>query len=89
MLWTPDLLDEHRANAARLERVAAELDDPVARFWAACDAVLTSMWAADIERVDRGLETMSRIADRVGQPILRWVNLWYCAWRAHLAADLD
>jgi DNA-binding SARP family transcriptional activator len=89
VLWVPDLLDEHRANAARLARVAAELNDPVARFWAACDAVLTSMWAGDIERVDLGLETMGRIVDRVGQPILRWVRLWYGAWRAHLAADLD
>jgi hypothetical protein len=89
VLWTPDLLDEHRANAARLEAVAAHLNDPVPRFWAACDVVLTSMWAADIERAERGLETMEQIADRVGQPILRWIRLWYGAWRAHLAAELD
>lgn len=89
VLWTPDLLDEHRANAAQLETVAAGLDDPVARFWAACDVVLTSVWSADIAEIDRGLATMQEIADRVGQPILRWIRLWYGSWRAYLAGDLN
>ena len=89
VLWTPELLDEHRANAAELEAVAAGLNDPVARFWAACDVVLTSVWSADLAEIDRGLMTMQEIADRVGQPILRWVRLWYGSWRAYLAGDLD
>jgi DNA-binding SARP family transcriptional activator len=89
VLWTPDLLGEHQANAARLEAVAAGLDDPVTSFWAHCDVVLTSMWAADIDRVDRGLATMQEIADRVGQPILRWIRLWYGSWRAYVAGRLD
>ena len=88
VLWTPESLEEHRANAADLEALAAGLNDPVARFWAACDVVLTSVWSADIAEIDRGLATMQQIADRVGQPILRWIRLWYGSWRAYLAGDL-
>ena len=66
VLWTPELLDEHRANAAELEAVAAGLNDPVVSFWAACDVVLTSVWSADLAEIDRGLATMQEIADRVG-----------------------
>ncbi|HET9739330.1 MAG TPA: BTAD domain-containing putative transcriptional regulator, partial [Solirubrobacteraceae bacterium] len=89
VLWTPDLLAEHRANAAELQSVAAGLNDLVARFWAACDIVLTSVWsAAAIDEIDEALSTMEQLADRVGQPILRWVRLWYGSWRAHLAGDL-
>ena len=88
VLWTPESLGEHRANAADLEAVAAGLNDPVARFWAACDVVLTSVWSADLAEVDRGLATMQQIADHVGQPILRWIRRWYGSWRAYLAGDL-
>jgi DNA-binding SARP family transcriptional activator len=89
VLWTPDLLAEHRANAAELQSVAAGLNDLVARFWAACDTVLTSVWSATgIDEIDQGLSTMEELAERVGQPILRWVRLWYGSWRAHLAGDL-
>ena len=37
VLWTPELLDEHRVNAAELAAVAAARVIPVP-FWAACDA---------------------------------------------------
>jgi ATP/maltotriose-dependent transcriptional regulator MalT len=89
VLWTPELLEEHRENATELEQVAAELEEPVSRFWAACDRVLVSMWGADLPAADRGLRTMVAIAERVGQPILRWIALWYGSWRAHLAGRLD
>jgi DNA-binding SARP family transcriptional activator len=89
VLWTPELLAEHRANAAELEAVAAGLNDPVVSFWAACDVVLTSVWSADLAEIDRGLATMQEIADRVGQPILRWIRHWYGSWRAYLGGDLD
>jgi DNA-binding SARP family transcriptional activator len=89
VLWTPDLLEEHRDNAAELEEVATALEDPVSRFWAACDRILVSMWGADLEAADRGLRTITALAERVGQPILRWIALWYGSWRAHLAGRLD
>ena len=89
MLWTPGLLEEHRDNAAELEEVATALEDPVSRFWAACDRILVSMWGADLPAADRGLRTIAALAERVGQPILRWIALWYGSWRAHLAGRLD
>ncbi|WP_028066811.1 ATP-binding protein [Solirubrobacter soli] len=89
VLWTPDLLSEHLVNAQQLESVARRLGDLTTTFWAACDRVLTSVWSADLEGVDRGLATMEDVADRVGQPILRWIRLWYGSWRAYLDGSLD
>jgi DNA-binding SARP family transcriptional activator len=89
VLWTPDLLDEHIANADRLEAVARQLGDLTTTFWAACDRTLTSVWSGDLVGVDDGLATMQGVADRVEQPILRWIRLWYGSWRAYLAGDLD
>ena len=85
VLWTPELLEEHRANAAELSRIAGRSSDPVTKFWAATDSVLVSAWSADLRAVDDGLARMRAIAERTGQPLLRWVALWYAAWRAHLA----
>jgi DNA-binding SARP family transcriptional activator len=89
VLWTPDLLAEHIANADRLEEVARQRGDLTTTFWAACDRALTSVWSADLAGVDEGLATMQRVADRVEQPILRWIQLWYGSWRAYLAGNLD
>jgi tetratricopeptide (TPR) repeat protein len=89
VLWTPELLEEHRANAAELEAAAEALDDPVSLFWAGCDRILVSMWSGEIEATDRALASNAAIAERVGQPLLRWVVLWYGSWRAHLAGRLD
>ncbi len=88
VLWTPDLLADHIVNAHRLEAVAQRLGDLTITFWAACDRVLTSVWSADLRGVDAGLATMQDVSDRVGQPILHWICLWYGAWRAYLAGEL-
>jgi tetratricopeptide (TPR) repeat protein len=77
------------ANADRLAAIAQRRGDPSTTFWAACDRTLTSLWSCDLARVDDGLATMQRVADRVEQPILRWIRLWYGSWRAYLAGDLD
>ena len=91
LLWTPELLDEHRDNAAQLRELADQLNDPVVTFWAACDTVLTAVWSADLPAVDAGLTDMRSVTERVGKrhPILSWVVTWYSAWRAHLAGRLD
>jgi hypothetical protein len=47
------------------------------------------MWGADLPAVDRGLRTITALAERVGQPILRWIVLWYGSWRAHVAGRLE
>ena len=91
VLWTPELLDEHRVNAAELRRVAARLEDPLVSFCASCDTVLTSVWSADLPSVDAALAEMAAITARVGKRhrILPWVLTWYSVWRAHLAGRLD
>jgi DNA-binding SARP family transcriptional activator len=89
VLWTPDLLSEHLVNAQRLDSVARRLGDLTTTFWAACDRVLTSVWSADLEGIDGGLAAMETVADRVEQPILRWIRLWYGSWRAYLGGDLE
>jgi len=69
----------------RAERAA----DPVLLFWAADSRAIAAVHAGDIDEMDRCGRMKGALAEQLGQPMLRWVDAYFCAWRAQIDGDLD
>jgi class 3 adenylate cyclase len=78
LVWTADAL-----------RRAQTLGDPVQLFFAAVWRAVACARAADIDEVDRCLEIMGSLAERLDQPLLHWMYTYQQAWRAQIAGDAD
>jgi hypothetical protein len=86
---TPSTARERLALAAEAEALAEQLDDPVARFFAALGGSLASLECGDGAGYGRQLDVMGAIADELRQPMLRWIFLWNNAVRVMNLGCLD
>ncbi len=85
----PSTARERLALAAEAEALAEQLDDPVARFFAALGGSLASLECGDGADYGRCLDVMGAIADELRQPMLRWIFLWNNAVRIMNVGHLD
>ncbi len=70
---------------ARAERVG----DPVLLFFAVFWRAYVASQASDIDEMDRCLDIIASLAERLDQPMLSWSNTAYRAARALIAGDTD
>lgn len=78
LTWTADAL-------ARAERVG----DPVLLFLMAHSRATAVFLAGDIDEMDRCIEIMCALAEKLDQPILSWTNTFNLAKRAQIAGDTE
>ena len=78
LTWTADAL-------ARAERVG----DPVLLFLMAHSRATAVFLAGDIDEMDRCIEIMCALAEKLDQPILSWTNTFHLAKRAQIAGDTE
>jgi tetratricopeptide (TPR) repeat protein len=80
--WDPSGLAERAGLVRELLELAELLSDHLLQFHAGIALFLTAMQQGDVRRADAGLEACSRLADELGQPVLRWRVLYTRANRA-------
>ena len=76
-------------RTAEMKSVAEDLADPALAFWAALWASLAAVVAGDVEGADRGLEQLLDLAQRLGQPFLRYNATFIAADRSCIAGRLE
>ena len=86
-LWIPETLDERLALTDETLALAAQVDDPLARYWAASSSCLNLLQAGRIAEGEQQALAMRDLADRLAQPALRWRALHTEAARRLLAGD--
>ena len=68
---------------------AEQVGDPMLLFLAALARLTPAGQFGDIEEMDRCLEIMRPLAERLDQPILSWNDAFYRATRAQIAGDIE
>ena len=68
---------------------AEQIGDPVLIFLAALARITPTAQSGDIDDMDRCLEIMGSMADRLDQPILSWIDTYYRSTRAQIAGDIE
>ena len=72
--WVPDGLERRLAYLDELRASVQAAADPALAFWAA-DAELNAMVeAGDLEQAQKAADRMAAIAERLGEPTMRWVS---------------
>ncbi|MCA1845486.1 MAG: AAA family ATPase, partial [Actinobacteria bacterium] len=71
-LWDPAAIEERSRLATELADVTSRLGDRALEFRAGMWVFLTASEAGDMERADVALAACCRVADELGQPVLRW-----------------
>jgi hypothetical protein len=87
--WAPDGLERRLAHLDELRASAKAVDDPALEFWST-DAELHAMIeAGELERAEKAEERMTAIAERLGEPTMRWEAAFSArAGLAQLRGDL-
>ena len=85
----PETLDERIAEMEELGTIAARLNDPVLRFWAAVYGSTPAMETGDREAFDARLETLTEIAEELKQPVPNWLANWLQAVREMVSGRLE
>jgi class 3 adenylate cyclase/tetratricopeptide (TPR) repeat protein len=80
---------ERRDEADEAERLAAELGDLGAQFFAAHGGSMAALECGDEPTYARRLAVMGQIAEELQQPMLRWIHLWNEAVRLTSLGRLD
>jgi DNA-binding SARP family transcriptional activator len=81
-------LEHHAARVEELVRLGEEFADPELQFRAANLRFLHSMHSGDREELEAALAVMLRLADSIGQPVLRWTALWTHSAQEWIRGDL-
>src|SRR5205085_992552 len=81
-LWVVDTVEERDADTAEALALAGQVPDPVAAFWAASWRALWAIAAGELGELDRCLSRATKLANDVGQPILRWTAAFCGCWFA-------
>ena len=74
---------------AEAEAAAADVDDPVLRFLVAVSTASTLVDGFAVRAAASRRDTFVELADRLGQPILRWTSRWSAVQIATLEGRLD
>ena len=88
-IWAPETLRERVDNSAEHLQVAAQLPDPLARWYASATRLQICMETGDIEEVDRHLAILADLTKQLGQAHLRFAEAVDRTWRALLTGRLD
>lgn len=83
-LWSPDHLDERRALAEEMLRLARRLGDPDIQLEALAWVATDDLERGSIAAVDELIATHARIAEELRQPYYLWYTDALRAMRAHL-----
>lgn len=81
-------LEHHDALVGELTQIAKELADPELQFRGTYLRFIHAMHAGDRKALDGALAEMLRLADAIGQPVLRWTALWCQSAQHWIAGDL-
>jgi DNA-binding SARP family transcriptional activator/tetratricopeptide (TPR) repeat protein len=85
----PTTADERARLARELAGIAREISDPVLEFHTGFVRFLTGSEQGDMAAADQGLMTCIRIAEELGQPVLRWRAAYLQAHRAFVDGRFD
>jgi tetratricopeptide (TPR) repeat protein len=85
----PETLDERVAAADELAEIAGRLGDPVMEFWSLYVTADTRAQLGDFVTLDRQIAAMRALAERVGQPTLRFFHLFMDACRTRMRGELE
>lgn len=85
----PETLDYRLAVVEEAESAASGAGDPVREFWVGSVSGLCHMEAGRMEEADRSFELIRTIAEDVGQPTMRWIELFERSLRMFLAGDIE
>ena len=86
--WSPETLELRTALATELADCAAKVQDPALKFWAhAVEHDVCAEWG-DFARVQKALEREQLIAEKLGQPTLKWFATWHAAGGELIRGDL-
>ncbi len=88
VIWAPDTLPERLANTAEHVAVAAQLGDPLARWYASATRPQACMEAGDIAEVDHHLAILWELTLELGRPHQLWAATIDRAWRALLGGQI-
>jgi hypothetical protein len=87
--WGPDDLSERLHITARLQDVAAHVDDVRTRMDAHLWRLTTALETLDVTGMHRQLSALDLLADETGSPLVRYFALTRRAMHAALVDDLD
>ena len=87
--WDFTAVGERSILAGELSQIAGQLDDPVLEFHVGMARCLTGSEQGDAATADQGLRTCTRIAEDLGQPVLRWRAAGLRSHRAFMDARWD
>jgi len=85
----PQLCQDSLARTARAMTLAKRVGDPVQIMFAAIWRQEAAIMAGDVDELDRAMEIVRELVERLDQPVLRWTYLFIRAWRALMAGDTD
>jgi class 3 adenylate cyclase len=88
-LMVPQLCQDSLARSARAMTLAERVGDPVQIMFAAHWREEAAIMAGDVAELDRAMEIVRELVERLNQPVLRWTYLFTRAWRAMMAGDTD
>ncbi len=81
-------LKDHDALVCDLARLAVAIADPELQFRAAYLGFIHAMHEGARGPLDAALAEMLRLAEAIGQPVLRWTALWCHSAQRWIAGDL-
>jgi class 3 adenylate cyclase len=88
-LWTARTLDDRLTIVEELVALSDQLDDSSLAFLAATNGALVMLEAGNIREADRRLVTAEHLAQRLGEPRLRWFAAICRAKRQIIVGDLE
>lgn len=87
-LWTARTLDDRLRIVEELIALSDQLDDSSLAFLAAANGALVMLEAGDVNEADRRLINAEQLAQRLGEPRLRWFAAICRAKRQIIVGDL-
>jgi len=87
-IWSPETVEEQLTNSVEGAALADQLGDVVGTFWVTFFRSDAAVQMGDISEVRRCHDLLTRIANDVGQPILKWSATFQSAWSTLLSGDL-
>lgn len=88
-LWIPDTLAERLALTQESMMLAAGVEDPLPRYWAAVRGYHNFVQSGNVAAAGTMLRTASELGDRLSQPALQWRTRHIDAARCFLLGDPD
>jgi class 3 adenylate cyclase/tetratricopeptide (TPR) repeat protein len=87
-VWAPDTLVRRRELLPELLDSAGRAGDPALEFWAPNREQSTAMEGGEVRRVEAAAQRATAIAEKQGEPTMRWIATENAACLALLRGDL-